>query len=158
MTTERRYSLRGGAGILFGSQLIGNAGLFVSVLIVARALGPEGRGITAFVLVTAQVVAAVASFGLPQASMVLVAQRTQVGALLSNLVAFVGAAATAAALLTGVALLIGADVRPPSVGQTEIGILGAACVANALFRAGEDFLLGCGRLLARGAVVALWPW
>jgi O-antigen/teichoic acid export membrane protein len=158
VTTERHYSLRGSTGILFIAQLIGNAGLFVAVLIVARALGPEGRGVTAFVLVTAQVAAAVASFGLPQASMVLVAQRTQAGALLSNLVAFVAAAAAAVALLTCIALLVAADVRPPSVGPTEIGILGAACVANALFRAGEDFLLGCGRLLARGMVVALWSW
>lgn len=158
MTTERDYSLRGSAGILLVGQLIGNAGLFVSVLIVARALGPEGRGVTAFVLVTAQVAAAVAGFGLSQASMVLVAQRDHADALLSNLVVFVVVAAAIVALVTCAALLIAADVRPRSVGTSEIFILGLACVANGLFRAGEDFLLGCGRLLTRGIVVALWSW
>src|SRR5206468_10018388 len=68
------YSLPGGSAVLLGAQLIGNAGLFVGVLIIARALGPEGRGTIAFLLVTAQVVAILAGVGLPQATMVQIAE------------------------------------------------------------------------------------
>ena len=144
--------------MLFVAQLIGNAGLLVSVLIVARALGPDGRGTTAFVLVTAQVVAVVASFGLPQASLVLVAEQSRRGTLLTNLIVFQLAAATATALVVCATLLVAGEQRPKGVGTSEILTLGAATVANGLFHAGDQFLLGSGRLLQRGTVIAVWPW
>ena len=68
-------SLGSSTGLLLVGRLVGNAGYFVAVLIVARSLGPEGRGAIAFVTVTALVAAAVAALGAPSAVSVLVHER-----------------------------------------------------------------------------------
>ena len=41
-----------GSAVLFAAQVIGNAGFFAAVLILARGLGPAGRGAVAFFIVT----------------------------------------------------------------------------------------------------------
>lgn len=144
--------------MLLGAQLVGNAGLFVAVLLIARALGPEGRGTTAFILVTAQVVAILAGVGLPQATMVQAAQPAQRALLLTNLILFATAAAGVIAVVASFGLLLLGELRPSAVGPRELLILIAAIIANALFTAGDHFLLGCGRLVQRSLVVATWPW
>ena len=45
-----------GSMSLFVSQIVGNAGFFAAALMVARGLGPAGRGTTAFITVTSLVV------------------------------------------------------------------------------------------------------
>jgi len=152
------YSLAGGSGLLFFAQLIGNTGLFVSVLLVARALGPEGRGTTAFLLVTAQVVARIASFGLPEATMVLAADGGKRGSLLTNLISFAAASSFLLGLTTALAILLLGQLRPAGVGPFELALLVAAIVSNALMTASEHFLLGCGRFRQRAVVVVTWPW
>jgi O-antigen/teichoic acid export membrane protein len=54
----------GGSALLFWSKIAGNAGFFVAVLILARALGPTGRGTIAFITVTALVAARLAGLGI----------------------------------------------------------------------------------------------
>lgn len=152
------YSLAGGSGLLFFAQLIGNTGLFVSVLLVARALGPEGRGTAAFLLVTAQVVARIASLGLPEATMVLVADREKRGSLLTNLISFAAASSLLLGLTTAVAILLLGQLRPAGIGPFELALLVAAITSNALMTASEHFLLGCGRFRDRAIVIVTWPW
>ena len=60
--------IAGGSALLFWSKIAGNAGFFVAVLILARALGPTGRGTIAFIIVTALVAARVASLGVGEAT------------------------------------------------------------------------------------------
>jgi hypothetical protein len=46
-----------GSARLFWAQVVGNAGLFVGLLLIARALGPSGRGTVAFIAVTSMLLA-----------------------------------------------------------------------------------------------------
>jgi hypothetical protein len=73
----------GGSALLFWSKIAGNAGFFAAVLILARALGPTGRGTIAFITVTALVAARLAGLGITEATTVFVARRVEArGALL----------------------------------------------------------------------------
>jgi O-antigen/teichoic acid export membrane protein len=146
-----------GSTLLFGAQLIGNSGFFVAVLLIARALGPTGRGTLAFITVTALVLGKFSKIGVPQATTVLAAQRASARpALLVNLLltALVGSICVATLACGVLALLPG--VRPAGVGGWELVILGLATVAFALVE--EAFLLGCGRFrqVAVSAAAAGW--
>ena len=61
--------LASGSANLFWAKIAGNGGYFVAVLIVARALGPAGRGTVAFITVAALVVAHVSGLGVGEATM-----------------------------------------------------------------------------------------
>ncbi|MEA2662878.1 MAG: hypothetical protein QOH08_2450, partial [Chloroflexota bacterium] len=152
------YSLAGGSGLLFLAQLIGNTGLFVSVLLVARALGPEGRGTAAFLLVSAQVVARIATFGLPEATMVLATDRGQRRPLLTNLLAFSAASSLVMGLVTVLGLQLLGQLRPAGIGPFELALLVAAICSNAVMTAAEHFLQGVGAVPQRAAVIVTWPW
>ena len=73
------------------------------MLILARALGPTGRGTIAFITVTALVAARLAGLGITEATTVFVARRVEArGALLVNAVAFLfGSALFMGALACG---------------------------------------------------------
>ena len=71
--TEGRGAARATATMLAG-RLSSNAGFFVAVLVIARALGPADRGAFAFVSVTGLIVAGLASFGIGPALAVLAAR------------------------------------------------------------------------------------
>ncbi len=121
-------------------------------------LGPGGRGSTAFLLVAAQVVAAVASFGLPEATVVLAASVERRSRLLVNLLSFSAASSCVFGLATAVGLSLLGDLRPAAAGPSELAALAAAIVAYTLYSAGASFLLGCGRLVQRAILVATFPW
>jgi len=145
--------------LLFWAKATGNAGFFVAVLILARSLGPSGRGTIAFITVTALVVARVAGFGVGEATTVVAARRVEVrDVLLSNLILFMLTSALALASLAGVALLLLGDERPPGVGRPELVILASAAVVSALVEAGAAFLLGCGRLGRLAFITATASW
>ena len=59
-----------GSAVLFAAQVIGNAGFFAAVLILARGLGPAGRGAVAFFIVTTMVTARAAGIGVREATTV----------------------------------------------------------------------------------------
>ena len=130
----------------------------MSVLLVARALGPEGRGTTAFLLVTAQVVARIATFGLPEATMVLAADRGKRPALLTNLIAFAATSSFVMGLATALGLLLLGQLRPAGIGPFELALLVAAIGSNAVMTASEYFLQGCGAVPQRAVVIVTWPW
>jgi uncharacterized membrane protein len=69
---EHSPSVRGPV-FLFWAQIVGNAGLFVGLLLVTRALGPSGRGTVAFLTVTALVTAWIARLGVTEATVIFAA-------------------------------------------------------------------------------------
>jgi len=149
-------SVAQGSALYVASSIIGSAGFFVAALLVARSLGPAGRGSVAFITVTALVTSRVAKVGLGQATSVLAAQRPGARAmLLSNLLAFSLATSLAAgALVVGALYLL--DAEPVGLGETELAILMAGIVAASLVD--DNFLIGCGRLRESAAISATGGW
>jgi O-antigen/teichoic acid export membrane protein len=145
--------------MLFWARAAGNAGFFAAVLILARSLGPTGRGTIAFITVSALVLARVAGFGMGEATTVLAARRVEArGALLSNLILFL---VTSALVLGGVGFVLLfslAGERPAGVELPELMILAGAAVVIALIEAGGAFLVGCGRLQRLALITATAYW
>ena len=105
-----------GSANLFWAKIGGNGGYFVAVLIVARGLGPAGRGTVAFITVAALVVAHVSGLGVGEATMVLSARQPERRpVLLANaMVFFLGTGFIAATLaFLGLAL---SGIEPAGVG------------------------------------------
>jgi O-antigen/teichoic acid export membrane protein len=148
-----------GSALLFWSKVAGNAGFFAAVLILARALGPTGRGTIAFITVTALVAARFASLGIGEATTVFVARRPEArGALLANaVVSMLAGGFLAAAIACGALVALG-DARPPGVGAPELAVLACTTVAYALADAGYVFLLGSNRLRPVALVTATASW
>jgi O-antigen/teichoic acid export membrane protein len=150
--------LAAGSANLFWAKIAGNGGYFVAVLIVARGLGPAGRGTVAFITVTALVVAHVAGLGVGEATTVLAArQPRRRPVLLANALVFYLASSLAAAALTFTALLA-SDVGPAGVGATELVILASGIVACAVGEAGWSFLLGMERTRELAYVTGCASW
>ncbi len=148
-----------GSALLFWSKVAGNAGFFVAVLILARALGPTGRGTIAFVTVTALVAARLAGLGIGEATSVFVARRPEMrSALLTNVVAFMfGSALLTAAVACGALVALGDD-RPAGVGAPELTIVACATLVSALGEGGYFFLLGCDRFRTLALITATASW
>jgi len=151
-------SVRGSA-LLFWAQIVGNAGLFVGLLLVTRALGPSGRGTVAFITVTALVTAWIARLGVTEATVVFAAQRPEARpVLLSNSLAFSTAAGLAGATVVCGTLWFVPAARPAGVGATELVVLAIGIFAACLADAGYRFLLGCSRFRAHALVTAVTSW
>ena len=158
MSTTRKgpVSVAHGSVLFFASNLAGAAGFFVAALLLARALGPSGRGSVAFITVTALVVARVVKIGLGQATSVLAAQRPEARPmLLSNLLAFSLAMSLVGGALVGAGLYL-FDAEPAGIERTDFAILGAGIVAASLVD--DNFLIGCGRLKQAAAISASGGW
>jgi O-antigen/teichoic acid export membrane protein len=149
----------GGSALLFWSKVAGNAGFFVAVLILARALGPTGRGTIAFVTVAALVAARVAGLGMGEATAVFVAKRPEIrGTLLANVIAFmVGSGLLAAVVVCGALAALGDD-RPAGVGAPELAVIACATLVSALGDAGYVFLLGSNRLRPVALITSGASW
>jgi len=148
-----------GSAVLFAAQVIGNAGFFAAVLILARGLGPAGRGAVAFFIVTTMVTARAAGIGVREATTVFAARDPlKRPVLLSNLaLASVASGALGGVLVSG-ALALLAGVRPAGIGPAELAALGLGVVAVALVDGGYSFLLGCSRFRLQGLVTASSSW
>lgn len=158
IAAERGASDRGSA-LLFWAQIVGNAGLFVGLLLVTRALGPSGRGTVAFITVTALVTAWIARLGVTEATVVFAAQRPEARpVLLTNSLAFSTAAGLAGAAVVCGILWLEPAFRPAGVGSTELAVLGISIIAACLADAGYRFLLGCARFRAHALVTAITSW
>ena len=146
------------SALLLWAKIAGNAGFFVAVLMLARGLGPSGRGTIAFITVTALVLARVAGFGVGEATTVYAAKAPERrGALLSNVVLFMLASSLLAAGLACAALLV-LGGEPVGVGRPELALLAAGTLASALVEAGAAFLLGCGRIRRLAYITATASW
>src|SRR6266516_1339407 len=155
---ERDPAARGSA-LLFWAQVVGNAGLFVGLLLVTRALGPSGRGTVAFITVTALVTAWIARLGVTEATVVFAAQRPSARpVLLSNSLAFSTAAGLGGAAVVCGTLWWTPALRPAGIGPPELAILAISILAACLADAGYRFLLGCSRFRAHALVTAVTSW
>ena len=145
--------------LLFWSKVAGNVGFFAAVLILARALGPTGRGTIAFLTVTVLVAAKVAGLGIGEATAVFVAKRPEArGALFANVVLFMLGSATLAATIACAGLVALGDNRPAGIGPPELAVIAVATVVSALGDAGYVVLLGSSRLRAVAFVTATASW
>lgn len=148
-----------GPAMLFWAQVLGNAGLFVALVVIARALGPVGRGTIAFIAVTAILSARVTRLGVSEATIVFGAQRPQLRpSLLTNLVLWVTAAAVVAAAVVSVVLLTSPSWRPNGIGDTELAILALGILTSALVDAGYSFVLGCSRFAIHAVITVATAW
>jgi O-antigen/teichoic acid export membrane protein len=148
-----------GPAILFWAQVLGNAGLFVALVIIARGLGPAGRGTIAFIAVTAILSARVTRLGVSDAAIVFAAQRPQLRpSLLTNLVLSVTAAAVVAAAVVSAVLFAVPSWRPSGIGDVELAILALGILASALVDAGYSFVLGCSRFGIHAAITVASAW
>jgi O-antigen/teichoic acid export membrane protein len=148
-----------GPAQLFWAQILGNAGLFVALVVIARGLGPTGRGTIAFIAVTAILAARVTRLGVSDAAIVFAAQRPhQRPSLLTNLVLSVTVAAVVAAAAVSAALFAAPSWRPSGIGDAELAILAVGVVASALVDAGYSFVLGCSRFGLHAVITVAAAW
>jgi O-antigen/teichoic acid export membrane protein len=152
-------SLATSTGLLLSGRIAGNAGFLVAVLVVARALGPSGRGALAFLTVTALVLARLTAVGVPSATIVFAAQRpARRPALLSNLLGFTVVASFAGGALVFGGLAVVEQARPVEIDTVVLVSFVLATVLAAVVEAGYSFLLGCSRFRAQASVTAVAPW
>jgi O-antigen/teichoic acid export membrane protein len=150
--------LAAGSANLFWAKIGGNGGYFIAVLIVARGLGPAGRGTVAFITVAALVVAHVSGLGVGEATTVLSARHpARRPALLANALGFfLGSGMTAATLaFLGLALT---GIQPAGVGTPELVILWLGIVFCAAGEAGYSFLVGVERLRQLAFITGCASW
>ena len=152
-------SIGRGSAPLFWAQVVGNAGLLVAVVPIARELGPTGRGTVAFITVTAIIAATLARLGVTEATTVFCARRpAQRPALLTNMLISVSVAALVASLVVCGTLELVPRLRPPGIGDAELVVLAGAMFASGLADAGYMFALGCSRFRLHAVVTATAAW
>jgi O-antigen/teichoic acid export membrane protein len=157
--TAEPASLAGNSLRLLLAQVTGNGGWFVSVVVLARALDPSGRGTVAFVTVTALLTSRVAAVGSAEAGKVLAASRPGLRTpVLANLLLLTLATAVAGAALTVTLLALVPGARPAGVTAGELALLAAATLLVAGDFGAASFLQGCGRFRAYTRVLAVAPW
>src|SRR4051794_15319491 len=87
--SEPSRSLAASSGVILLARLVANVGFFLAVLVLARTLGPEGRGTLAFLTVMTLVVSSLVGLGVTAANSVFVPQRlSQWPTLLTNVIIF----------------------------------------------------------------------
>ena len=153
-----RSALAKGAPTLFISQVIGNIGFFVAVLILARGLGPSGRGVVAFCTVFALIAAEVTNLGVPTATTYAVARdEPSRGQLLTACYTF-GFALSAA--LAGIAVLVLSVVpaRPSFIDPKLLLLVWAGAITSAVLESGYGFLMGCQRFNQTFIFGSVAPW
>jgi O-antigen/teichoic acid export membrane protein len=148
-----------GSAQLLAGKIAGNAGYFVAALLLARSLGPDGRGQIAFLVVVSLILARVAVVGIGEATTVFAAREpAQRAGQLATAVAFAGAAATLVSLLAGGGLFLVDAGGAADVDGSELAIVVAATVALAIADAAYGFLLGSDRVGRQAAITATSSW
>ena len=152
-------SVTGNSLRMLAAQVAGNAGYFVSVLVLARGLEPGDRGAVAFITVSALVISSLASIGTAEATRVFAAQRpTARPRLLTNVVLVSAAGGLVGGGLACAALVVPADVRPAGVGSLGLAAIAAGGVVGAIGLAGAAYLHGCSRFREYSRLLAAGPW
>jgi O-antigen/teichoic acid export membrane protein len=150
--------LAAGSANLFWAKIGGNGGYFVAVLIVARGLGPAGRGTVAFITVAALVVAHVSGLGVGEATTVLSARHpARRPVLLANALSFFLGSGFVAATLAFLGLAL-SGIEPAGVGTPELVILWLGIISCAAGEAGYSFLVGVERLRQLAVITGCASW
>lgn len=148
-----------GSARLFWAQVVGNAGLFVGLLLIARALGPTGRGTVAFITVASMLVAWIARLGIGDATVVFFARRPAARpTLLANIALFAGMAGTVGAAAVCTLLALVPDLRPSGIGNLELAALGFSVVALTFADAGYKVVLAASRFRLHARVTMTTSW
>jgi O-antigen/teichoic acid export membrane protein len=152
-------SVSQGSALLATARVVGNAGFFVAVLVITRALSESGRGQFAFATTSAQVLAAVAGVGVTQATIVLVAQLPdRRGELLTNALVFNSMNALVISAVFGGVLVLAGQASPRGLGGLGLPLLVTGTWAAAVAGAGNAFLIGVRRWRAQALASAGAPW
>jgi O-antigen/teichoic acid export membrane protein len=152
-------SVAGSSLLLLVARVLGNSGFFVAILVVARALGPSGRGTIAFLTVLALILAHVATVGVPSATQVFAAQRVDARPrLLGNLLGLVVLASGSASGVVVALLLAFPDARPESLEGPVLALLVPGTIGIGLVEASYYYLAGCGKFGRQAAITATVPW
>jgi O-antigen/teichoic acid export membrane protein len=148
-----------GSARLFWAQVVGNAGLFVGLLLIARALGPSGRGTVAFITVASMLVAWIARLGIGEATVVFSARTPSARpTLLANILLFAAVAGSVGATLVCTALVLVPELRPAGLGSAELAALVVSVVAATFADAGYKFVLACSRFRLHALVTTSTSW
>jgi O-antigen/teichoic acid export membrane protein len=144
---------------LFAAKVVGNLGYFAAVLLLARGLGPEGRGQIAFLIVSSLILARLAAFGVVDATTIFAARRPAArGQQLATAVGFAAIGSVLASVGAGTALhLFGGD-GAAGISGAELAVLVAATVAAAIADVGYGFLLGCDRIRDQALITSASSW
>ncbi len=141
------------------SQVSGNTGYFVSVLLLARALGPTDRGTVAFITTTALVASQLANLGVSAATTVFAARSPNLRpALLANITLVTLLGATFVGLVIVALLVFVPGLRPAGISAGGLAFLALGTATCASAAGGYAFLQGCGRFRPYSYVQATVPW
>jgi O-antigen/teichoic acid export membrane protein len=145
-------------GLLVAS-VAGNVAFFVSSLIIARSLGPSGRGVIAFFIVSVLIGCRLVSVGTAESTAVAAGRYPDRRAAilsqalgLSLVFGLVGGA-----LLAGL-LALARGLLPQEIDGVIIVLIGIGTLVNTVFLVAFGYLRGCSRFKAYGGVLALSPW
>jgi O-antigen/teichoic acid export membrane protein/peptidoglycan/xylan/chitin deacetylase (PgdA/CDA1 family) len=150
-------SLASSSALLTFTQIIGNSGFFVAILVIAREMTRDGRGTVAFATTAALIVARVSEFGMTNATTVVASQHTAKRPnLLANNLIF----ALAAGLIGGgaVVLIMSVGGVGPGLKPLELFAVAGGVLGNTVLDAGYSFLLGVQRVKLWTMVAAPAPW
>jgi O-antigen/teichoic acid export membrane protein len=151
-------SLVSSAGSLLVSGTASNVGYFVASLLLARWLGPGGRGSVAFATLSVLMLSRLARLGVPEAASVFAASKPESRrVLLGNQVAFAIALAVAIGGVFTASLEL-AGAHPASSGLTTFGLIAAGLALNALFETLSSYLIACGEVQVASWTGLVQPW
>lgn len=155
---DKQRSLASSSALFLGGKLVANIGYFVGVSIVARALGPSGRGTVAFVTVSTLLVATVASLGVGAAAVVFIPKRPELrGRLYTSGVLFVAVSSLViGTLVIGTMIALGAE--PTGVSAALFAVCIPAAAALALMDLGLSYMVAVGRTFDFTITIAVAPW
>jgi O-antigen/teichoic acid export membrane protein len=144
---------------LFAAKVVGNLGYFAAVLLLARGLGPGGRGEIAFLIVASLILARLAALGVVEATTIFAAQRPGTrAAQLSTVTCFAVAGSALVSLSAGAALVLLDAGGAAAISTTECAVLVGATVSVAVGDAGYGFLLGCDRIRQQALITGASSW
>lgn len=152
-------SLTQGSILFFLAQVVGNAAYFLTVLILARGLGPASRGVLAFIIVCALITPRIANLGHVNATGLYAAQQPERRRVIfGNALAWAVASALAGAAVICAALVALADVRPAGIATVDLFAIAVAILALQIQEECFFYLQGCGWFRERALVSAAGPW
>lgn len=156
---ERGRSLASSSGFLLAGRIAASAGYFVSILVLARTLGPDGRGALAFLTIASLVISAVMMLGLSSANTVYVPQRQAARPrLLTNTVLFVTGSSLLGGTIVFGALIVFDGLGPGSATDGMYALCIPATVFIGLSEAGLAFLIANNRAVSFSLALAISAW
>lgn len=146
------------AASLLASGVAGNVGFFAAALLLARWLGPSGRGSVAFATLSILTLAKLARLGLSEAASVFAASDPESRpVLLVNQLAFaLVVPSLLGAAFVGVLELAGA--RPASITSTTLVLVAIGGVLETCFETLASYLVSCGRVRVASWTGVVQPW